>query len=63
MHRSPDCPIMIAVVDTPDKILAARDAVTEMIEDGLVVTSDVDVIRLIHSHPLTEAGDASTHAS
>ncbi len=63
MHRSPDCPIMIAVVDTPDKILAARDAVTEMIEDGLVVTSDVDVIRLIHSHPLTEAGDAGTHAS
>jgi PII-like signaling protein len=63
MHRSPDCPIMIAVVDAPEKILAARDAVTEMIEDGLIVTSDVDIIRLIHSHPLTEAGDASTHAS
>ena len=63
LHRSKDCPIMIAVVDTPDKILAARDAVTEMIEDGLVVTSDVDIIRLIHSHPLTEAGDAGTHAS
>jgi PII-like signaling protein len=63
LHRSKDCPIMIAVVDSPEKILAARDAVTEMIEDGLVVTSDVDIIRLIHSHPLTEAGDAGTHTS
>jgi PII-like signaling protein len=63
LHRSHDCPIMIAVVDTPEKISAARDAVAEMIEDGLIVTSDVDVIRLIHSHPLTEAGDAGTHTS
>ena len=63
LHRSQDCPIMVAVVDTPDKISSARDAVTEMIEDGLIVTSDVDIIRLVHSHPLTEANDASTHAS
>jgi PII-like signaling protein len=63
LHRSHDCPIMVAVVDTPDKISAASEAISEMIEDGLIVTSDVDVIRLIHSHPLQEAGDASTHAS
>jgi PII-like signaling protein len=63
LHRSRDCPIMIAVVDTPDKIAAARDAVAEMIEDGLIAISEVDVIRLVHSHPLTEASDASAHAS
>ncbi|MCZ2074192.1 MAG: DUF190 domain-containing protein [Bryobacterales bacterium] len=63
LHRSCDCPIMVAVVDAPDKILAARDAVAEMVENGLIVTSDVDVIRLVHSHPLTEASDASTQTS
>jgi PII-like signaling protein len=63
LHRSRDCPIMISVVDAPDKIAAARDAVAEMIEDGLIVISDADIIRLIHSYPLTEAGDASAHAS
>ncbi len=63
LHRSRDCPVMVAVVDTPDKISAASDAVAEMIEDGLIVTSDVDIIRLIHSHPLKEASDASIHAS
>jgi hypothetical protein len=34
-----------------------------MIEDGLIAISEVDVIRLVHSHPLTEASDASAHAS
>ena len=63
LHRSKDCPIMIAAVDAPEKIETARDAVAEMIEDGLIVTSDVDVIRLVHSHPLMEAGDAGTHTS
>ncbi len=61
-HLSKDRPIMIAVVDAPDKILAASEAVAVMIEDGLIVTSDVDVIRLVHSHPLTEASDVSTNA-
>ncbi len=63
LHRSRDCPIMISVVDTPEKVAAAREAVAGMLEDGLIVTSDVDVIRLVHSHPLTEAGDAGTHTS
>ena len=62
MHRSRDCPVMVAVVDTPEKILAAADAIAEMIEDGLIATSDVEIVRLIHSHPLTEANDAGTHA-
>ncbi len=62
LHRSKDLPVMIAVVDTPEKILAARDTVAAMIGDGLIVTSDVELIRLVHSHPLAEAGDANTHA-
>jgi len=62
LHRSHDASIMITVIDAADKVAAARDVVSEMIEDGLIVTSDVDVIRVIHSHPPMEAGDAGTHA-
>lgn len=63
MHRSRDCPVMVAVVDTADKIAAAGDAISEMIEDGLIVTSDVEIVRLVHSHPLTEASDAGALTS
>jgi PII-like signaling protein len=63
LHRSRDCPITISVVDAPGQIAAARDAVAGMIEDGPLAISEVDIIRLIHSHPLTEADDASAHSS
>ena len=62
LHRSRDLPVMIAVVDTAEKLMAASDAVQEMIEDGLIVTSDVEIIRLVHSNPLAEAPDARTEA-
>jgi hypothetical protein len=32
-----------------------------MIEDGLIVFSDdVDIVRLVHTHPLAEATEASS---
>ncbi|MBZ5577219.1 MAG: DUF190 domain-containing protein [Acidobacteriia bacterium] len=48
---SRDLPIMISVVDTEEKLRQAIDAVEAMMQDGLIVLSDVDVIRLLHSRP------------
>lgn len=47
-------PLMIAVVDTEEKIESAIAAIKPMIEEGLIVLSDVDVIRLAHSIALQE---------
>lgn len=47
LHPVRDLPVMISVVDTPDRIAAAAKAVEEMLEDGLIVLSDVEMIRLV----------------
>jgi len=39
---SRDLPIMIAVIDSEDKITQGAEAIEEMVEDGLIVISDVD---------------------
>jgi PII-like signaling protein len=62
-HRSRDLPIMIAAVDAPEKLIEAIEVIEPMIEDGLVVVSDVDIIRLVHTHPLAEVSDASGKTS
>lgn len=48
---SRDLPIVISVVDTEEKLSRAIDAVESMMQDGIIVLSDVDVIRLVHSRP------------
>ena len=48
---SRDLPVMISVVDTEEKLRQAIEAVESMIEDGLIVLSDVDIIRLVRSRP------------
>ncbi len=64
LHISEDLPIMISVVDSDQKILEAEPVVESMLQDGLIVVSDVDVIRLIHPRAPggggseEEAGDA-----
>ena len=63
LHTSRDLPIMIAVVETEDKLIQAAAAVEEMLQDGLIVVSDVDMVRLIHSHSPLEATDAKLPAS
>ncbi len=49
LHVSRDLPIMLSVIDTPEKILAAAEVVEGMLEDGLLVISDVDMVRLVSS--------------
>lgn len=53
-HPRRDLPVMVAVVDTADKIAAATEAIEAMLEDGLIVVSDVEAIRLIRSAAPTE---------
>jgi PII-like signaling protein len=54
-----DLPVMISVIDTAPKIAAAADAIEAMLEDGLIVTSDVEMVRLVRSPTVTEAADVT----
>jgi PII-like signaling protein len=57
LHVSRDLPIMLSVIDTPEKIHAAAEVVEGMLEDGLLVISDVEMVRLIRSLSGPEAHD------
>jgi PII-like signaling protein len=62
-HVSRDMPIMLSVVDSPEKITAAAEAIEGMLEDGLIVISDADIVRLVRSQKTTEAPDATVPTS
>jgi PII-like signaling protein len=57
---SRDLPVMISVVDSQDKLAKAVDEIEAMMEDGIIVLSDVDVIRLVRSQPAEEATRANS---
>lgn len=56
-HPMRDLPVMISVVDRRENITAAVEVIEAMLEDGLIVTSDVEMIRLVRSQ--TEVSDES----
>ena len=58
-HVSRDMPIMISVIDSLEKIAAAAEAIEGMLEEGLIVISDVDMVRLVRSQKTMEAPDAA----
>jgi len=49
LHVSRDLPIMLSAIDSPEKIRAAAEVVEGMLEDGLLVMSDVEMVRLVRS--------------
>jgi PII-like signaling protein len=51
---SKDLPIMLAVVDSEEKIRAYLPILDDMIGAGLVVLSDVDIIKYTHDYKKTE---------
>lgn len=53
-HLSRDNSIMLTVVDTEAKLKAFLPVVDQMVEEGLVVLSDVDIIKYAHR---AETGD------
>jgi PII-like signaling protein len=58
LHPMRDLPVMISVIDAPEKIAAAAEAIEEMLEDGLIVTSDVEMVRTVRGTAAVEAPDA-----
>ncbi len=58
-HISRDLPIMLSVVDTSEKIEGAAKAIEGMLDDGLIVISDVDIVRLVRGKTPAEVPHAS----
>ncbi|MBI4876650.1 MAG: DUF190 domain-containing protein [Acidobacteria bacterium] len=58
-HPTRDLPIMVSVIDTAEKILAAAEVIEGMLEDGLIVISDAEIVRLVRSSGPTEAANAT----
>ena len=58
-HVSRDMPIMVTVVDSPEKITAAAEAIEAMLEDGLIVISEADIVRLVRGQKIAEVSDAT----
>ena len=57
---SHDLPVMISVVDSEEKLTQAIREIEAMMQDGIIVLSDVDVIRLVHSRPAEESSHANS---
>jgi len=51
MTLSHDRPIMLSVVDTEEKLRAFAPVLDDMITQGLVVLSDVDIVKYSHAVP------------
>ncbi len=50
-HHSHDLPVMVAVIDSEEKISKGAEAIEEMVEDALIVVSDVEFTRLVRGQP------------
>ena len=54
--RSSDRPIMVSVVDTEEKIRTLIPALDEMVDEGLIAMSEVEVIRYVHQEGVRSPG-------
>jgi uncharacterized protein len=54
--RSSDRPIMVSVVDTEEKITNLIPALDEMVDEGLIAMSEVEVIRYVHQEGVCSLG-------
>jgi PII-like signaling protein len=55
LHSS-DYPIMVSVIDTEEKIRALIPALDEMVDEGLIAMSNVEVIRYVHQEGVRSQG-------
>ncbi|HEY2384364.1 MAG TPA: DUF190 domain-containing protein [Terriglobia bacterium] len=58
-HLSHDLPVMVSVIESAEKLDQAMPTIESMIEDGLIVTSDVEYIRLVRSPMPSDSSDAN----
>ncbi len=56
-HGARDLPIMISVVESEEKLSQAAEIIEGMLSDGLIVISDVEIVRLIRSSPDEQAAE------
>jgi PII-like signaling protein len=49
-----DRPILLSIVDTEEKLKGFMPILDEMVQQGLVVLSDVDVIKYTHDYAKAE---------
>jgi|SRR3984885_11626400 PII-like signaling protein len=50
--RSSDRPIMVSVIDTEQNVNKLLPALDEMVDEGLIAVSEVEVIRYVHQDGL-----------
>jgi len=48
LRRSSDAPILVQIIDTADNIQRLIPALDEMVAEGLIAMSDVEVIKYVH---------------
>jgi PII-like signaling protein len=48
LHLSHDCSVMLSIIDTEAKLQSFLPIVDQMVQEGLVVLSDVDIIKYTH---------------
>lgn len=53
---SSDAPIMVSIVDTDAKIRQLIPTLDEMVDEGLIAISDVEVIKYIHQEGVRSEG-------
>ena len=59
LHLSHDLPVMVSVIESAEKLNEAMGTIEGMMRDGLIVLSDVEFIRLVHSPVPLEPPDAT----
>lgn len=60
LHLSHDCSIMLSAIDTEEKLLAFLPLVDQMVQEGLVVLSNVEIIKYSHRPIELDLGGDST---
>ena len=60
MHLSHDRPIMLSIVDTEEKLCAFAPVLDDMVTQGLVVLSDVDIVKYTHTVPQEKSESKET---
>jgi uncharacterized protein len=58
LNLSHDAPILLTAVDSEEKLRAIIPVLDQMVKEGLVVLSDVDVVKYSHTQPLLETQEA-----
>jgi PII-like signaling protein len=60
LRLSRDSSIMLSAIDTEEKLRAFLPLVEQMVEEGLVVLSNVEIIKYSHRPIEVDSGDSST---